>query len=129
MKAMRRPSREKRGELSQVAVSYNTLPTGYSRRYRPATLRATARPCPSEEQSASWTSLSTWRGTPPDKGARASVPERIHPVVKRGSRRSAISPDADTERISPDGRPSALDSGLPGRVENSSAGWPSQEAE
>src|SRR5579871_5017738 len=101
---------------------------GYSSRLSPPYSRMTTKLLPSGDQSAHWTSSSTSRGAPPDIGTLPNVPTLIYGSTLWLWSSTAISPSDEIDRTSAFDSPNGRDSGLPGRVMNSSIGLPSHAA-
>src|SRR2546426_7125145 len=101
---------------------------GYSRRFCPPRSGTTAKFVPSGDQSAHCTPSRISRGAAPPSGTRASVPLLTKGSILRLPSSTAISPEADIESTSAFCSPKGRDSGLSGRVENSSTGLSSQAA-
>ena len=117
------PSVDTRGLTGgRPSVSYSTVPTGYSSRYRPATVRTTASDSPSGPQSAPLTFSRISRGAPPLNETRASVATGPPPS------RTAISPVGEMASTLPLGSPNGRASRFPGWAENSVDGAPPHSA-
>src|SRR5581483_816899 len=126
--AMRSPLGEKRTSLMPPALSYSTLPIGYSSRLRPPTSCTAAKP-PFLSQSAEFTLTNISRGAPPASGALASVPLVICSfALCTACNESASSSDDEIASKYAGPKSSGRASGASDKVEYSCTGFPFHDA-